>query len=62
LPYLSFASFNAAYNPVRLMYEKNQLAFNFWYCALQSCAPYGPENTVLIFVLYAIAAQQKLLN
>jgi len=31
---LSFASFNAPYNPVRLMYEKKRLAFNFWYCAL----------------------------
>jgi len=24
------ASFNAHYNPVRLMHEKYQLAFNFW--------------------------------
>jgi len=31
---LSFASFNAPYNPVRFMYEKKQLAFNFWYCTL----------------------------
>jgi len=29
LTYLSFASFNAPHNPVRLTYEKKQLAFNF---------------------------------
>jgi len=28
------------------MYEKEQLAFNFWYCALSSGAPYRPKNTV----------------
>jgi len=32
--YLSFASFNAPYNLVRLMYENEQLAFNHWYSAL----------------------------
>jgi len=34
LTYLSFASFNAPYNPVHLIYEKKQLAFNFLYCPL----------------------------
>ena len=29
LTYLTFASFNAPYNPVRFMYEKKQLALNF---------------------------------
>jgi len=28
----------ALINPVHLIYEKKQLAFNFWYCALQSSA------------------------
>jgi len=31
---LRFASFNVPYNLVRIMYEKKQLAFIFWYCAL----------------------------
>jgi len=31
---LSFASFNAPYNLVHLIYEKEQLTFNFWYCGL----------------------------
>jgi len=39
LTYLSFASFNAPYKPVRLMYEEKQQVFNF------DTAPYGPENT-----------------
>ena len=30
-----------------LCMKKKQLAFNLWYCALQSGAPYGPENTVI---------------
>jgi len=29
LTYLSFAAFNAPYNPVCLMYEYKQLAFNY---------------------------------
>jgi len=36
LTYISFASFNVPYNPVCFMYEKKQLAFNFWCCALCS--------------------------
>jgi len=31
---LSFTSFNSPYISVRLVYEKKQLAFNFWYCTL----------------------------
>ena len=50
LTYPSFVSFNAPYNPMCLVYERKQLAFNFLYCTLKIwCAlSYGPKNSAFV--------------
>jgi len=43
---VSFASLNASYNPVHLVYENGTVSINHWYCTVQCGAPYGPKNTL----------------